>query len=148
MPDWRTNPVVECRNCGAGPMIQWRAPGDGSPRHKGRGLCRRCYNRASATDSLDTFPQLRPGGLTPGIPLDPLVTPPNLPAAACADRNPETFFLTGEVRRAKAICRPCPERLACLRWALAHREHGVWGGTTDDERHQLRQRRLAAEGVR
>lgn len=141
MADWRANPVIECRACGAGPMIQWRAPGDGSPRHKGRGLCRRCYNWAQATDSMDRWPQLRRGDPPAGIPLEPLVTPPNLPAAACANHDqPKIFFLTSEVGEAKAVCRPCPERLPCLRWALAHREHGVWGGTTDEERHRIRQR--------
>jgi WhiB family transcriptional regulator, redox-sensing transcriptional regulator len=49
---------------------------------------------------------------------------------------------------AKAICRECPVRRACLDYAVAHAElWGVWGGTTLAERrnmHAERQPRSAA----
>jgi WhiB family redox-sensing transcriptional regulator len=45
--------------------------------------------------------------------------------------DPELFFaeLPEDVERAKALCRGCPARLACLAGALERREPcGVWGG--------------------
>ena len=45
--------------------------------------------------------------------------------------DPELFFaeLPDDVERAKALCRGCPARLACLAGAVQRREPcGVWGG--------------------
>jgi WhiB family redox-sensing transcriptional regulator len=45
--------------------------------------------------------------------------------------DPELFFaeLPEDVERAKALCRSCPARLACLAGAMERREPcGVWGG--------------------
>ncbi len=45
--------------------------------------------------------------------------------------DPELFFAERpeDVERAKALCRGCPARLACLAGALERREPcGVWGG--------------------
>lgn len=40
--------------------------------------------------------------------------------------------------RAKAICRRCPVRAACLDTALLNDEiFGIWGGLTDRERRRL-----------
>jgi WhiB family redox-sensing transcriptional regulator len=66
-------------------------------------------------------------------------------SAACREMDPELFFPVGargpgagEIDRAKAICAGCRVRRQCLQYALAtHQMHGVWGGTTEDER-QLR----------
>lgn len=73
------------------------------------------------------------------------LTPPELPGARCAqrDQDPELWFPTNGDRataeRAKAICRICPVRSACLEWALAANERtGIWGGTTPNERRALR----------
>ena len=68
-------------------------------------------------------------------------------SAACQEADPELFFpvaargpATGEIARAKAVCATCRVRRQCLQYALAtHQMHGVWGGTTEDER-QLRVR--------
>jgi WhiB family transcriptional regulator, redox-sensing transcriptional regulator len=52
---------------------------------------------------------------------------PDLP---CTD-DPELFFAESpdDVQRAKALCRECPVRSACLAGALKRREPwGVWGG--------------------
>jgi len=52
---------------------------------------------------------------------------PDLP---CAD-DPELFFAVplDDVETAKALCRECPVRAACLAGALQRREPwGVWGG--------------------
>lgn len=39
---------------------------------------------------------------------------------------------------AKALCATCPAKAACLAHALEHGEtHGVWGGTTPDERADI-----------
>ena len=62
--------------------------------------------------------------------------------AACRDADPDIFFPVSavgpghdEVARAKAICARCPVRRQCLQFALATRQaHGVWGGTTEEER--------------
>ena len=48
----------------------------------------------------------------------------------CTD-DPEVFFAESpdEVEAAKALCRECPARAACLAGALGRREPwGVWGG--------------------
>jgi WhiB family redox-sensing transcriptional regulator len=59
--------------------------------------------------------------------------------------DPELFFPLGtsdanllQIQAAKQICRTCPVRQPCLRWALDSGDAGVWGGTTDDERRSLR----------
>lgn len=39
---------------------------------------------------------------------------------------------------AKAVCRGCPVRVACLDHAMSHDErYGIWGGLTDVERRHL-----------
>ena len=63
-------------------------------------------------------------------------------SAACREADPELFFpvasrgpAVGEIARAKAVCAVCRVRRQCLQYALAtHQMHGVWGGTTEDER--------------
>ncbi len=69
-------------------------------------------------------------------------------AGLCRTTDPEEFFpgdaergrrrLTREAR-AKALCAKCPVRKACLEHAMAvHEPYGVWGGTTPEERADLR----------
>jgi WhiB family redox-sensing transcriptional regulator len=68
--------------------------------------------------------------------------------AACQEADPELFFPVAahgpgarEIDMAKAICASCLVRRQCLQYALAtHQLHGVWGGTSEDER-QLEARR-------
>ncbi|QVQ50697.1 WhiB family transcriptional regulator [Spiractinospora alimapuensis] len=65
---------------------------------------------------------------------------------ACRQYDPELFFpvsSTGiggaDTALAKAICRTCVVRQECLSWAVrAGESHGVWGGTTPEERRYLR----------
>lgn len=45
---------------------------------------------------------------------------------------------------AKEVCRECPFRALCLRWAVENDQKGVWGGTTDTDR--AAQRRKARGG--
>jgi WhiB family redox-sensing transcriptional regulator len=66
--------------------------------------------------------------------------------AACRDVDPDLFFPIGtagpalrQIDEAKRICRACPAQSQCLAWALEHEvTHGVWGGTTQDERRAIR----------
>jgi hypothetical protein len=56
---------------------------------------------------------------------------------ACATADPDLFFRTDQAlatAQAKAICLECPLRYPCLKYALAHRVDGVWGGTTGEQR--------------
>ena len=68
--------------------------------------------------------------------------------AACRGVDPDTFYPASdeEAEEAKAICRVCPVREACLEYALINRERdGVWGGATERERRRIiRQRRKTA----
>jgi WhiB family transcriptional regulator, redox-sensing transcriptional regulator len=71
-------------------------------------------------------PAAVPSGPAPGA---VLIAPagPDLP---CTD-DPELFFAESpeDVETAKAMCRDCPARTACLTGALQRREPwGVWGG--------------------
>jgi WhiB family redox-sensing transcriptional regulator len=67
-------------------------------------------------------------------------------AAACRDLDPGLFFPVGftgaaaqQIAEAKAVCRGCPVRLACLQFALVStQECGVWGGYDEEERRVLR----------
>jgi WhiB family redox-sensing transcriptional regulator len=66
--------------------------------------------------------------------------------AACRGMDPELFFPIGtssaslqQIDEAKQICRTCPVRRPCLRWALENGDAGVWGGTSEDERRDYRQ---------
>jgi WhiB family transcriptional regulator, redox-sensing transcriptional regulator len=76
--------------------------------------------------------------------------------AACRDRDPELFFPIGnagptlrQVAQAKQICAGCTVRTPCLEWALASgQEAGVWGGTSEDERHALRRMRHGPQAGR
>ncbi|GAA4906758.1 MULTISPECIES: WhiB family transcriptional regulator [Nocardiopsidaceae] len=69
---------------------------------------------------------------------------------ACRQYDPELFFpvsTTGpgqnDADLAKAICRTCRVRAECLNWALSVGEpHGVWGGTTPEDRRYMRREPL------
>lgn len=94
---------------------------------------------------------------------------PNWGGAKCAEPgvDPKIFFPEGagghvaaDTKRAKALCRSCPVRPACLAYALTvpvetagpqddtvssgYWVDGTWGGTTAVERADLRTRGLAA----
>lgn len=66
---------------------------------------------------------------------------------ACRGEDPSLFVgPDGEGRsdreyreaQAKSICAQCEVRSECLIWAIDNREHGVWGGLTEDERYTIR----------
>ncbi|GAA2594205.1 WhiB family transcriptional regulator [Streptomyces coelicoflavus] len=68
--------------------------------------------------------------------------------AACRTEDPDLFFPIGttgpaalQTEQAKAVCRTCPVREQCLRWALdTGQTLGVWGGTSELERRALKRR--------
>ena len=72
--------------------------------------------------------------------------------AACRDADPELFFPVGtagpalaQAEEAKRVCRRCPVRADCLRWAVdSGQDAGVWGGTTAEERRVLRRHMTGA----
>jgi WhiB family transcriptional regulator, redox-sensing transcriptional regulator len=64
---------------------------------------------------------------------------------ACHGADPELFFPVAtagraleQVNSAKAVCVRCTVRADCLSYALQTMQHGIWGGTTPDERAALR----------
>ena len=88
---------------------------------------------------------------------EPYVIPdlPNLPEALCREVDPELWVPssvnaaanTAQHRKAAAICAICPEREPCLEYALSfpvRQIAGTWGGTTQDERQELRRQRAEA----
>ena len=65
-------------------------------------------------------------------------------AARCVDEDPELFHpspgATFQIDAAKRVCAQCPVVALCLSEALEGRWSGIWGGATDDERHNMRRR--------
>lgn len=67
-------------------------------------------------------------------------------AGACLSADPELFFpiATGtvaarQIMKAQQICANCQVRQQCLDFAMRTGEvHGVWGGTTPEERIRFR----------
>jgi hypothetical protein len=79
--------------------------------------------------------------------------------ALCRGEDPDLFFgppgmesRTERQRReadAKALCRQCPEMMACRSYALEQAElYGVWGGLGEQERrtHLVRLGRVSLSG--
>jgi WhiB family transcriptional regulator, redox-sensing transcriptional regulator len=97
----------------------------------------------------------RPGDARPGAAATALAVPGRwAERALCAQADPDAWFpdkghyeLTQLARR---ICARCPVRAQCLEYALSGADTwggiatGIWGGTTPQERDQLRQQRKAA----
>ena len=65
--------------------------------------------------------------------------------ALCRQVDPAPFFpkMGGSARAAKRICAMCDVRPECLSYALhtSPPPMGVWGGTTEDERLDIRRGR-------
>lgn len=49
---------------------------------------------------------------------------------------------------ARRVCRSCPVMSPCREFARQHREYGVWGGESEEERHSAGFRLLAPIGIR
>jgi WhiB family transcriptional regulator, redox-sensing transcriptional regulator len=73
--------------------------------------------------------------------------------ALCRDTDPDLFFPVGttgpaieQIESAKAVCQQCDAQVPCLEYALAtNQDSGVWGGTSEEERRQLRKRYAARQ---
>jgi WhiB family redox-sensing transcriptional regulator len=65
---------------------------------------------------------------------------PWITQAACADVDTDLFFPErGEDQTAaKAICATCPVRAECLAYALETGDPGIWGGTSERQRKQIK----------
>ena len=68
-----------------------------------------------------------------------------MPRSACQGQDPQLFFpiaatgpVLAQVIAAKAVCFRCAVRAACLSYAVATGQAGIWGGTTQEERHAMR----------
>ncbi len=73
-------------------------------------------------------------------------TIPDWTGALCAQTDPELFFPDrtniSNGYLAKKICAKCPLIDKCLDYALDHWDiQGIWGGTNETQRWQLRARR-------
>lgn len=74
--------------------------------------------------------------------------------AACLTEDPELFFPIGvtgpalaQVEEAKKVCMRCDVREECLQLALENgQDHGVWGGTSEDERRSMKRRAARTKG--
>ena len=74
--------------------------------------------------------------------------------AACRHEDPDLFFPIGtsgpallQTEQAKAVCRRCPVREPCLRWAMdTDQSLGVWGGTSETERRAMKRRAKVRRG--
>ncbi|UQN31635.1 WhiB family transcriptional regulator [Brachybacterium kimchii] len=76
------------------------------------------------------------------------VKPAWMDDALCTQTDTELFFPgqfdSGTAKAAKQVCAKCPVREACLEWAVTEVEHGIWGGTTDQQRRRIRRERKDA----
>jgi WhiB family transcriptional regulator, redox-sensing transcriptional regulator len=74
-----------------------------------------------------------------------------LSAGACQSADPEIFFpvsgtgaSTAQIEQARRICAGCLVRRECLDYAMANGEnHGIWGGTTPEDRTRARRSEAA-----
>jgi WhiB family transcriptional regulator, redox-sensing transcriptional regulator len=96
-----------------------------------------------------------PGGARPGTAATALAAPGRwAERALCAQADPDAWFpergqhALAEI--AARICGRCPVRAQCLDYALSGADTwggiatGIWGGTTPQERDQLRRRKAVA----
>jgi WhiB family transcriptional regulator, redox-sensing transcriptional regulator len=71
-------------------------------------------------------------------------------AGACLSADPELFFpvaegsaAAGQTSTALRVCAGCAVRQQCLDFAMTSGEaHGIWGGTTAEERIRARRRAM------
>ena len=71
--------------------------------------------------------------------------------ATCRDTDPELFFPVGttgqallQIAKAKGVCCECTVKTECLEFALeTNQDTGIWGGTSEDERRQIRREAAA-----
>lgn len=72
--------------------------------------------------------------------------------AICRDTDPDLFFPVGttgqaliQIDRAREVCGQCTVSVECLQFALeTNQDAGIWGGTSEEERRQMRRAAVAA----
>ena len=77
-------------------------------------------------------------------------------SGACLSADPDLFFpiaaagfVGRQITEARRICAGCQVRQQCLDFALRTGEtHGIWGGTTPEERIAARRQRLRRRAAR
>lgn len=57
---------------------------------------------------------------------------------ACLESESDLFFDPRYEDKAKALCHDCKVRRECLAYAISRHDPGIWGGTNDAERRELR----------
>jgi WhiB family transcriptional regulator, redox-sensing transcriptional regulator len=83
--------------------------------------------------------------------LELLSRPAWMADALCRERPEVNWFperakgvdLGAEIAAARSVCARCLVRDECLAFAVQHKERGVWGGTSEQERQALRKSRAA-----
>ena len=64
---------------------------------------------------------------------------------ACKGSDPDQYFPHPYVSHAqiasiRAMCEACPVRRECADWGIHHEQLGIWGGTTDRQRREIRRK--------
>ena len=76
---------------------------------------------------------------------------------ACRDYDSTLFFHPQNERgsarmkrdrAAKLVCASCTVQTTCREFARTHHEYGLWGGESEDERHEAGYRLIAPIGIR
>ena len=75
--------------------------------------------------------------------------PPLTGDEPCRQQPPDVFFPdpggdSREFTRIAHLCDGCDVLLPCLAWAVEHERHGIWAGTTPQQRAHLRRMKAAA----
>jgi hypothetical protein len=70
-----------------------------------------------------------------------------LPEVFFPEDEPDKYLRKKLIAVAKEVCNDCPVRLRCFDYALSAHMVGVWGGTTTEEREQLRGSRTSKSPV-
>lgn len=71
--------------------------------------------------------------------------------ALCAQTDPDIFYPEkgGSTAPATSVCASCSVRAECLEYAVSHDiRHGIWGGTSDNDRKRMARERKVARGSR
>ncbi|XCB31056.1 WhiB family transcriptional regulator [Arcanobacterium hippocoleae] len=71
--------------------------------------------------------------------------------ALCAQTDPDIFYPEkgGSTAPATSICQGCGVRAECLEYAIKNDiRHGIWGGTSDNDRKRISRERKLAQGSR
>ncbi len=69
--------------------------------------------------------------------------------ALCAQTDPDIFYPEkgGSTAPATSVCNGCSVRSECLEYAVTNDiRHGIWGGTSDNDRKRMSRERKVAQG--